>query len=52
MIDKILYRKGIIIVVEELINLLFPIVDTDEYSCNCGRPSEMCDCGDYDLSDS
>lgn len=28
--------------------LLFPLIDTDDYKCNCGRPSEMCDCGDYD----
>lgn len=31
--------------------MLFPLIATDEYSCNCGRPSEMCDCGDYDDKD-
>ena len=30
------------------IDSLLPLVDTDAYNCSCGRPSEMCSCGDYD----
>lgn len=31
-----------------MLNTIFLIIDTDNYTCDCGRPSEMCDCGDYD----
>ena len=31
-----------------MIEMLFPMVDTENYVCDCNRPSELCDCGDYE----